>query len=163
MKKDKKKPVCPITATLDVLGGKWKVFILSQLVQGTRRFGELKRAIPNVTQKMLTQQLRELEEVGLVTRRVYPEVPPRVEYTLTAHGQTLEPVLKALNEWGNLHRQHLGADAASLCVLAAAADGFQIEAQEPISVTKTARQPVLRTLDYDHAALTEAVRGAAMG
>ncbi len=163
MKKNKQNPVCAITATLDVLGGKWKVFILSQLVQGTRRFGELKRAIPNVTQKMLTQQLRELEEVGLVTRRVYPKVPPRVEYTLTAHGLTLGPVLQVLNEWGHLHRQYLGADTTGPCVLAAAADGFQIEAARPMSATTPARHTLSRVLDYDHDALTEAVREAAMG
>ena len=112
MRKLQKDPTCAITATLDVVGGKWKVFILTQLVQGTRRFGELRKAIPAVTQKMLTQQLRELEEAGLVTRTIYPEVPPRVEYRLTEHGLTLRPVLQALNGWGRQHLQFLGQDAA---------------------------------------------------
>lgn len=111
MRTTRKEPVCPTTASLDVLGGKWKIFILSQLAQGMQRFGALKKAIPGVTQKMLTQQLRELEDAGLVRRTVYPEVPPRVEYDLTAHGLTLRPVLQALNSWGRTHLQFLGQDA----------------------------------------------------
>lgn len=110
MRKTRKEPVCAITASLDVLGGKWKVFILSQLAQGTRRFGELKKAIPAVTQKMLTQHLRELEEAGLIARAIYPEVPPRVEYRLTPHGLTLRPVLQALNSWGREHLRFLGQE-----------------------------------------------------
>lgn len=111
MVKPKNSPICPITAALDVLGGKWKVFILSYLAEhGTLRFGELKRLIPKVTQKMLAQQLKELEEAGLVNRRVYAQVPPKVEYRLTAHGQTLCPVLRSLREWGYLHREKLGAE-----------------------------------------------------
>lgn len=109
MKREKPAPVCAITAALDVLGGKWKVFVLASLAQhDTRRFSQLQKAIPGVTQKMLTQQLRELEASGLVSRRIYAEVPPRVEYALTAHGRTLHPVLAALREWGHLHRQVLG-------------------------------------------------------
>jgi DNA-binding HxlR family transcriptional regulator len=111
--KSKNSPICPITAALDVLGGKWKVFILSYLAQhGTLRFGELKRLIPKVTQKMLAQQLKELEEAGLVNRRVYAQVPPKVEYRLTTHGLTLRPVLDSLREWGNLHRDVLGLGEA---------------------------------------------------
>ncbi|GAB2461732.1 HxlR family transcriptional regulator [Hymenobacter qilianensis] len=124
--KPKNSPICPITAALDVLGGKWKVFILSYLAEhGTLRFGELKRLIPKVTQKMLAQQLKELEEAGLVNRRVYAQVPPKVEYRLTAHGETLCPVLHSLREWGNLHREVLGlgeapcAEAASDVLVAA--------------------------------------------
>lgn len=113
MSKPKSMPVCAITAALDVLGGKWKVFILSALAQrGTLRFGELQRQIPRVTQKMLTQQLRELEDAGLVQRRIYAEVPPRVEYSLTPHGLTLHPVLATLRDWGQLHQQALGQPAA---------------------------------------------------
>jgi DNA-binding HxlR family transcriptional regulator len=108
MKKEILVPFCAVTATLDVLGGKWKVFVLARLAtHGTLRFSQLQKLIPNVTQKMLTQQLREMEDAGLVSRRVYAEVPPRVEYSLTAHGLTLQPVLAALNEWGNLHSQAL--------------------------------------------------------
>jgi DNA-binding HxlR family transcriptional regulator len=107
----KNPPICAVTAALDVLGGKWKVFILSHLTQHEAlRFGELKRLIPKVTQKMLAQQLRELEEAGLVDRRVYAQVPPKVEYRLTTHGQTLCPVLRSLRQWGELHREKLGAE-----------------------------------------------------
>jgi DNA-binding HxlR family transcriptional regulator len=109
MKREKPAPVCAITAALDVLGGKWKLFLLTSLAQHeTLRFSQLQKLIPGVTQKMLTQQLRELEGSGLVARRVYAQVPPRVEYRLTAHGRTLHPVLAALREWGQLHRQELG-------------------------------------------------------
>ena len=110
----KNPPICAITAALDVLGGKWKVFILSHLTQHeTLRFGELKKLIPKVTQKMLAQQLRELEEAGLIDRRVYAQVPPKVEYRLTTHGQTLCPVLRSLRAWGDLHREQLGAAEAN--------------------------------------------------
>lgn len=163
MKKSKKEPVCAITATLDVLGGKWKVFILSQLVQGTRRFGELKRAITGVTQKMLTQQLRELEEAGLVTRKIYPEVPPRVEYALTAHGLTLAPVLKALNEWGHLHRQHLGLETPA-CRLVGDANRAAEPDDMAVVEAPSRRAPVAArsTIPFSHAELTEAIRAAAI-
>lgn len=91
---------CPIEASLDMIGGKWKGVILIRLVDQTRRFNELKRTIPRITQRMLTTQLRELERDKLVTRKVFAEVPPRVEYSLTAKGKTLNPILKALMEWG---------------------------------------------------------------
>lgn len=95
---------CPVTAALEVFGGKWKPVILFQLSGGTLRFSELRRAVSGSTQKMLTQQLRELERDGVIGRKVYAVVPPRVEYSLTPHGQTLRPVLKAMCEWGNEHR-----------------------------------------------------------
>lgn len=91
---------CPIEACLDVIGGKWKGVILSRLEDQTRRFNELKRTIPRITQRMLTTQLRELERDKLIARKVYAEVPPRVEYSLTAKGRSLKPILKALLEWG---------------------------------------------------------------
>ena len=91
---------CPAERTLDVIGGRWKVPILWHLLRGTLRFSELRRALPGVTQKMLTQQLRELERAGVVLRRVYPEVPPKVEYSLTDRGQTLKPVVDAMCKWG---------------------------------------------------------------
>jgi DNA-binding HxlR family transcriptional regulator len=91
---------CPTEAALAVIGGRWKVPILWNLFKGTLRFGELSRSLPMATQKMLTQQLRELERDGLVLRKVYAEIPPKVEYSLTPMGRTLEPVLAALNAWG---------------------------------------------------------------
>ncbi len=94
---------CPVTATLSVIGGKWKPIILWILFQDTRRFSELKRMIPKITQKMLTQQLRELESDGIVHREVYPVVPPKVEYSLTEEGYTLAPILQAMSEWGSTY------------------------------------------------------------
>jgi len=91
---------CPVTTAIDVIGGKWKVIILYQLRNKTLRFGELKKRIPKITQKMLSQQLRELEKNKLLKRKVYAEVPPRVEYTATDLATKLDPVLDALCEWG---------------------------------------------------------------
>jgi len=90
----------PVESALHALGGKWKPLILWHLLEDTRRFGELRRLIPDITQKMLTQQLRELESDGLVHREVYPQVPPKVEYSLTDLGHTLESVLQVLCDWG---------------------------------------------------------------
>lgn len=94
---------CPMEAALDLMGGKWKAVILFRLSEQTRRFNELRRLLPKVTQRMLTNQLRELEEDGLVHREVYPEIPPKVEYSLTEFGETLRPVLVALKDWGETH------------------------------------------------------------
>ncbi|GAB5374371.1 MAG: helix-turn-helix domain-containing protein [Acuticoccus sp.] len=96
-------PGCAVEAALQFIDGKWKGVILFHLLQGTMRFNEIRRAIPSVTQRMLTNQLRELEADGLVSRTVYPQVPPKVEYALTERGQTLEPVLLALKVWGDAH------------------------------------------------------------
>jgi DNA-binding HxlR family transcriptional regulator len=98
---------CPVEAALDVIGGKWKIVILCWLKQGMHRFGELRRRIPGVSERMLTQHLRELERDGIVSRKVYPEVPPRVEYSLTAFGETLGPVMATLNEWGQTHLERI--------------------------------------------------------
>ena len=92
-------PVCPAEATIGVIGGRWKVPIIWHLFAGTRRFSELRRAMPAVTQKMLTRQLRELEEDGVVSRKVYPQVPPKVEYSLTDRGRSLKPVVEAMCRW----------------------------------------------------------------
>lgn len=92
---------CSVEATLDVIGGKWKGVVLFYLLDGPRRFGELRRLLPEVTQRMLTLQLRELEEAGIVHREVYREVPPRVEYSLTPFGKTLEPILLLMRDWGD--------------------------------------------------------------
>ncbi len=90
---------CPIQAFVDLISGKWKILILYQLFQGTKRYGELKRLVPKATERMLTLHLRELEASGIVQRTVYPEVPPRVEYSLTALGLSLEPVLLTVLAW----------------------------------------------------------------
>ncbi|MEE9446331.1 MAG: helix-turn-helix domain-containing protein [Arenicellales bacterium] len=90
---------CPVEAALDMIGGKWKSIVLFRLLEDTHRFNELRRLIPNITQRMLTNQLRELEKDGLVNRKVYAQVPPKVEYSITEFGQTLEPVLLALTHW----------------------------------------------------------------
>lgn len=94
---------CPMECTLDVMGGKWKSVILYRLLDGPKRFGELGRLLCNITQRTLTQQLRELEADGLVIRTVYPEVPPRVDYRLSALGLSLEPILTSLLEWGRAY------------------------------------------------------------
>jgi DNA-binding HxlR family transcriptional regulator len=94
-----KKIECPIQAIVDTIGGKWKLSILYQLFQGTKRYGELRRLVPNATERMLTLQLRELEAAGIVLRTVYPEVPPKVEYSLTELGLSLEPVLQTMLTW----------------------------------------------------------------
>lgn len=95
-----KLPACPVETTLTLISDKWKVLIIRDLMPGTKRFGELKKSIGGVSQKVLTAQLRQMEESGLLTRTVYPEVPPRVEYTLTELGNSLKPVLDALWDWG---------------------------------------------------------------
>lgn len=99
-------PACPVETTLSLIGDKWKVLILRDLITGTKRFGELKKSIGTVSQKVLTAQLRNMEENGLVHRKVYAEVPPRVEYSLTELGQSLKPILDALQNWGEEYKQN---------------------------------------------------------
>ena len=96
----KELPACPVETTLMFIGNKWKVLILRDLLPGKKRFGELKKSIGNVSQKVLTAQLRDMESNGLINRKVYPEVPPRVEYSLTELGQSLKPILDAMWNWG---------------------------------------------------------------
>ena len=96
----KELPACPVETTLMLIGDKWKVLILRDLMPGTKRFGELKKSIGSVSQKVLTAQLRDMEEKGLVSRHVYAEVPPRVEYSPTDLGKSLEPILNAMKTWG---------------------------------------------------------------
>ena len=90
---------CPLMSVMEILGGKWKIVIIGHLFTGTKRFGELKRLITGITQKMLTQQLRELEKDELIHREIFKEIPPKVEYSLTNAGKALEPILKQLCEW----------------------------------------------------------------
>ena len=97
-------PACPVETTLTLISDKWKVLILRDLLSGTKRFGELKKSIGHVTQKVLTAQLREMEASGLLTRTVYAEVPPRVEYTLTELGYSLKPILDAMLVWGHEYK-----------------------------------------------------------
>ena len=102
---DSQLPACPVETTLSLIGDKWKVLILRDLLPGTKRFGELKRSIGSVSQKVLTAQLRDMEEKGLVTRTVYAEMPPRVEYTLTETGYSLRPILDAMERWGTDYKK----------------------------------------------------------
>ena len=97
-------PACPVETTLTLISDKWKVLILRDLMPGARRFGELKKSLGSVSQKVLTAQLREMEGSGLLTRTVYPEVPPHVEYTLTELGRSLKPVLDAMQAWGEEYK-----------------------------------------------------------
>ena len=91
---------CPVEATMHIIGGKWKCLIIHHLIGGTKRFNELRRLIPAITQRMLTSQLRELEADRVVNRKVYAEVPPKTEYSLTKLGKSLEPVLWSMHDWG---------------------------------------------------------------
>ena len=99
---------CKVVNALDTLLGKWKPIILQHLLaEGTLRFNELRKRMPNITQRMLTLHLRELEEQDLINRVVYPQVPPKVEYSLTEYGKTIEPLMEALHQWGENHLQHI--------------------------------------------------------
>lgn len=101
----KELPTCPVETTLTLISDKWKVLILRDLLQGTKRFGELKKSIGHVSQKVLTSQLRQMEESGLLTRKIYTEVPPRVEYTLTDVGYSLKPIMDAMWAWGEEYKR----------------------------------------------------------
>lgn len=101
-------PPCPVETTLLLIGNKWKVLILRDLINGTKRFGELKNSISSISQKVLTQQLRSMEEDGLLERKVYAEVPPRVEYTLTELGISLQPILDSMLIWGERYKTETG-------------------------------------------------------
>lgn len=102
--KTKELPACPVETTLTLIGNKWKVLIIRDLLTGTKRFGELKKSIGSVSQKVLTAQLRAMEEDGLIHREVYAEVPPRVEYSLIELGWSLQPILDAMVNWGNNYK-----------------------------------------------------------
>jgi len=104
--------VCPVEVAVSVLGGTWKLTLVKHLLADTRRFNELGRLVPLANTKTLTRQLRELEEDGIVRRTVYPEVPPRVEYSLTDLGRSLEPLVSAMDDWGAEFAKHYGAREA---------------------------------------------------
>lgn len=101
-------PACPVETTLMLISDRWKVLIIRDLLDGTKRFGEIKKSIGNVSQKVLTANLRSMEDSGLLTRKIYPEVPPRVEYTLTETGYSLKPILDAMVVWGTEYQQKNG-------------------------------------------------------
>lgn len=102
---NKELPACPVETTLMLISNRWKVLILRELIEGTKRFGELKKSVAGISQKVLTSNLRSMEEDGLVTRTVFPEVPPRVEYKLTDTGYSLKPLLNAMVLWGNEYKE----------------------------------------------------------
>lgn len=97
---------CPVEMTLQLIGNKWKVLIIRDLLEGTKRFNELMHSVTGITQKVLTSNLRSMEEAGLLTRKVYPEVPPRVEYTLTETGYSLKPILDSMVMWGTEYKKN---------------------------------------------------------
>lgn len=105
MAANKELPICPVETTLALIGDKWKVLILRELMPGTKRFGELQRSIGSVSQKVLTSNLRQMEADALVERKVYAEVPPRVEYSLTELGQSLKPIMDSLWAWGEAYKK----------------------------------------------------------
>ncbi len=100
-------PACPVETTLMLIGNKWKILILRDLMGGTKRFGEIKKSISGISQKVLTSHLRDMEEKGLVNRVVYAQVPPKVEYSLTDTGRSLKPVLDAMRNWGLEYKESL--------------------------------------------------------
>ena len=108
--KQQKEPVCPVEVTLSIVGGRWKLPIVYRLLSGTKRFGELRRLIPLATQQMLTMQLRELEQMGILHRQVYAQVPPKVEYSLTELGRSLEPIVLQIYAWGEWYCNQNGIE-----------------------------------------------------
>lgn len=119
---------CPVEFTLSVIGGKWKGVLLYHLIEGPKRFNELRRIIPNVTQRMLTLQLRELEADGVVNRTVYEQVPPKVEYTLTPFGETLKPIISAMKDWGEQFKAKAG-ESLPACESKQSAESVQNQEQ----------------------------------
>lgn len=106
-KNGRKSVGCPVESTLGAIGGRWKVLIIHHLLEGTRRFGELTRQLRGVSARTLTRQLRELEASGIISRRVHQQIPPKVEYSLTPFGRSLEPILQAMHDWGEEHDKRL--------------------------------------------------------
>lgn len=100
-------PACPVEVTLKLMGNKWKILIIRDLLDGTKRFGELKKSVGNITQKVLTSNLRSMKESGLLIRKVYAQVPPKVEYTLTETGYSLKPILDSMAKWGDDYKSNI--------------------------------------------------------
>lgn len=100
-------PACPVATMVELIGNKWKLLIIRNLLASTSRFGELKKGIPGISQKVLTDNLRALESDGLVIRKIFPEVPPRVEYSLSELGNTLRPLFKDMEAWGNSYKEYI--------------------------------------------------------
>jgi DNA-binding HxlR family transcriptional regulator len=105
--------VSPVDTTLRIISGRWKFLVVYELSYGIKRFGELRKALPGITQKMLTQTLREMEQYGIITRTVYPQVPPKVEYALTSIGETLRPILDEMCNWGSMYMLEMGITCVS--------------------------------------------------
>ncbi|ABO35443.1 transcriptional regulator, MarR family [Methanococcus maripaludis C5] len=110
-----KKYICPVEVTMDIIGKKWKVLILWHLNESTKRFSELKEVVPGISQKMLAQQLKEMEEDGIIKKTIYPEIPPKVEYSVTEFGKTLFPLLKSMNTWAETYLTERGDYSGDLC------------------------------------------------
>ena len=108
MRTKKELPPCPVETTLTLIGDKWKLLILRDLMSGTKRFGELRKSVGNISQKVLTENLREMESDKLLKRKVYAQVPPKVEYSLTELGESLNPIIESLRDWGNSYKKKLG-------------------------------------------------------
>ncbi len=100
MEKKKELPLCPVETTVGLISNKWKILILREVLKGTKRFGELRNGIDGISQKVLTQNLRSMEEDGIIIRHAYPEVPPRVEYSLSDLGKSLKPIISSMEQWG---------------------------------------------------------------
>ena len=111
---EKELPICPVETTLALISDRWKVLILRDLFTGTKRFGELKKSLTGISQKVLTANLRDMEQSALLTRKAYPEVPPRVEYTLTETGESLRPIIAAMFDWGMDYKRKNGSPANEL-------------------------------------------------
>jgi DNA-binding HxlR family transcriptional regulator len=146
---------CPVEVTIEAIGGKWKCVILWWLRRDTKRFGELRLLMPKIAQKVLTQQLRELEREGLVDRVSYSESPPRVEYSLTAHGQTLIPITELMCEWGKSHLinyrfGYCGLENVKVLVVADEADSLclELKAHQATAIAGTAIDEILALLDH---------------
>lgn len=105
-------PDCPVEATLTLISNRWRALIVHNLLDGTKRFGELKRTVTGISQKVLTANLRAMEDADIVSREVFAEVPPRVEYSLTPLGRSLEPILDAMDDWGTRYKEQVAAQAS---------------------------------------------------